>query len=418
MSSITEPVHEIITFSHQEKQLLNSPLVQRLQWVGQLTGTKQVFPGGTHSRFIHSAGAMYLAGEYMETIFSKFNESVEQVFGKSPKYFIQVARIAALLHDIGHGPFSHSFDRTVYKPMYGVPDNGHDTHRFMLIESDLLKPYIEACGVSSADIAKVWKSTRDHLKTPHEAVYHIIHCVIQGPLGADRLDFTKRDGYFTGSKQFGTIAEKRIILVSSISKVLIDDITCYALCYHKKSISNIERTLDGRRYMYNNVYYHQKSMASSLIIERMMDECTKDLNLIERVNDPEQFRYINDYTLIGEIMALPDTTNEEIDGANGTKEEHISKTLCKRFLDRKLPTLVKEILHVPLDCTLENDDTLPGDAIMVMTKPLMGINPEKFDEWGIYFVDDHGNAECLRKILNERHFTTQAPYQIARWYVY
>ena len=135
--SITDPVHKRIPFSLAEKHLLNSPLVQRLQLVGQLTGTKQVFPGGTNTRFLHSIGVMHIATQYIETLFSKFTENIEEIFKRSEQYFVQLTRIAAVLHDVGHGPFSHSFDKTVYKPIYNVPDNGHDYHRFSLIQSPL-----------------------------------------------------------------------------------------------------------------------------------------------------------------------------------------------------------------------------------------------------------------------------------------
>ena len=428
LMSITEPVHEQIPFSSEEKLLLNSPILQRLQWVGQLTGIKQVYPGGVHTRFIHSTGAMHIAGMYMVEMFSKFKGNVEDIFGKSSIYFIQVARIAALCHDIAHGPFSHSFDRSVYSRIYGVPDNGHDIHRFQLIESNLLKGYIEGCGITTNDVANVWKSTKDDLKNPKTAMYHIIHCITQGPLGADRIDFTKRDAYFTGSKQFGTLADKRIISQASIQFVN----GVYCLCYNRECVSDIIQTLDGRKYMYNNVYFHQKSMASCLLIETMMEQCTKDLNLIERVKDPNQFRYINDYTLIGEIMALPN--------------DHISKLNCKRFMDRDLPRLVKEITYIPVESTLANITDLPENAVLIKTRSLCGMNAEQFEDYHIYFVDtkmtnfvDKESASAASattnqrspkrlsndktfvtatKMLNDMNYSTQLPYYIARWYVF
>jgi HD superfamily phosphohydrolase len=407
MSSITEPVHEHIIISKLEKALLNSPFLQRLQWIGQLTGTKHVFPGGVHTRFIHSAGAMHLAGLQMSHLFTTlptFDEKdIIKVFGKSKQYFIQLARIAALTHDIGHGPFSHSFDKTVYKPIYNVPDNGHDFHRFKLIESDLLKPYIEACGITTEDVAKVWNSTKKDLEKHETAMYHIIHCVVQGPLGADRMDFTKRDAYFTGSKQFGNIADKRILYQSSIK--LVNGVYC--LCYNTRCISNIIQALDGRKYMYNNVYYHQISMSSSLLIERMMEECAVELKLCERVQNPKQFHYINDTTLMGEILALPET--------------HISNVYCKRFLDRDLPKLVKEISHLAPNEVIPDDKTLPKNTIMIKTKMLTGINPKKFDDYHIYFdtCNDDGTIHICSasELLNNMHYIPQTPYQIVRWYL-
>lgn len=421
MTSITEPVHEHIRISEAEKDLINSPLVQRLQWIGQLTGTRHVFPGGIHTRFTHSTGAMYVAGRYMSQLFEGFEENVERVFGKSEKYFIQVARIAALLHDVAHGPFSHSFDRTVYKPIYGVPDNGHDLHRFELIKSDLLKNKIENCGILVEDIEKVWKSTKEYLKDNKLAMYHIIHCITQGPLGADRIDFTKRDSYFTGSKQFGTIADKRIIYQASIQRNAFGE---WCLCYSKSCISNIIQALDGRKYMYNNVYFHKVSMASALLIERMMEACTEVLQLTDRVKYPTKFQDIHDVSLIGDIMHLPNDPT--------TNEPHPAKVYCERFMKRKLPKMIKEILYIPKNVTVPIDPDIPDSAILMESKVFTGIDAEKFDEWGIYFHDPSpnnnennnksnetikGTIKSAAKILNEMNYVPQSPFKIMRWYL-
>ena len=122
--AIRDPIHEWIKCSPEEKTVVNSPLVQRLKWVMQLSLVNQVFNGGTHSRFSHSLGAMKIAGEYMKHLFA-YSELKNAILPEKPSYYIQLARLAGLLHDIGHGPFSHSFDHTVYKQVYKVNDGGH-----------------------------------------------------------------------------------------------------------------------------------------------------------------------------------------------------------------------------------------------------------------------------------------------------
>ncbi len=107
--SIQDPIYGSIPFSASEKAIIDSPLFQRLRFVGQLTGASQVFPGGVHTRFSHSLGAMHIAGLYATHLSSFINME------KDKDTLIRVARIAALLHDIGHGPFSHAYDHTVYK---------------------------------------------------------------------------------------------------------------------------------------------------------------------------------------------------------------------------------------------------------------------------------------------------------------
>ena len=116
-NEIRDPVHGRIGISRQEKVLINSPLVQRLHLVKQLTGNYLVFPGGMHSRYLHSIGVMDISGKYMEILLKKLKKTekkkIIEIFNYSKNYLIQLARVCGLLHDIGHGPFSHSWDRIV-----------------------------------------------------------------------------------------------------------------------------------------------------------------------------------------------------------------------------------------------------------------------------------------------------------------
>ncbi len=217
MPAIRDPVHDWIKCSADEIKIIDSPLVQRLHWVSQLSSVKQIFPGGVHTRFLHSLGVMKLAGKYMSHLLEEFSPLSNEL---RTKYY-QLARLAGLLHDIGHGPFSHSFDRTIYQKIYGVSDGGHDFHRLKMIQSNFLKPLIQACGtgtghgtIEPSDLIAVWNSETEEYRNASEEEqnwYDIIRAIVQGPLGADRMDFTLRDSYFTGTTHLGTIAATRII---------------------------------------------------------------------------------------------------------------------------------------------------------------------------------------------------------------
>ena len=102
---ITDPVHKYIRFSQVEKQLIDSPAFQRLRRIRQLAGAHLVYPSAQHSRFEHSLGAMHIAGLAGETLLGKGYIDHADV--------VQDLRLAALLHDIGHGPFSHLFEEVL-----------------------------------------------------------------------------------------------------------------------------------------------------------------------------------------------------------------------------------------------------------------------------------------------------------------
>src|SRR5919197_439448 len=102
---ITDPVHKYIRFSEVEKQVIDSPAFQRLRRIRQLAGAHLVYPSAQHSRFEHSLGAMHIAGLAGETLLDKGYIDHAEV--------VQDLRLAALLHDIGHGPFSHLFEEVL-----------------------------------------------------------------------------------------------------------------------------------------------------------------------------------------------------------------------------------------------------------------------------------------------------------------
>jgi HD superfamily phosphohydrolase len=166
--AIRDPVHQWINLTDAETQLVDSPFLQRLRWISQLSGVRMVFPGAMHSRLAHVLGVAHLAGEYAEQIYKGDSDKDHQV---------QLARLGGLLHDVAHGPFSHAYDDTVYRDLYPGNRHGHDTHRFKLINSDLLKTKIEDCGIDLKDLEGLWKGDDP-----------VIQAITQGALGADRTD--------------------------------------------------------------------------------------------------------------------------------------------------------------------------------------------------------------------------------------
>ncbi|MDP8906152.1 MAG: HD domain-containing protein, partial [Thermoproteota archaeon] len=102
VGEITDPIHKNIKFTQIDKELIDTPIFQRLRRIRQLAGAHLVYPGALHSRFEHSLGSMFLAGLSGQTLYSKDYLTDMDI--------IQKLRIAALLHDVGHGPFSHLFE--------------------------------------------------------------------------------------------------------------------------------------------------------------------------------------------------------------------------------------------------------------------------------------------------------------------
>jgi hypothetical protein len=390
---IRDPIHGWIECSNREKEIINSPLVQRLKWVMQLSAVYHVYNGGTHTRFAHSLGVMHIAGLYMTHL---FKSSFINTKSHNSEHYIQVARLAGLLHDIGHGPFSHLFDHIVYQKMYNNL-NGHDIARLELIQSELLKPYILNCGVTPDEISMVWSD--EIPSNPQYYIYYIIGSVIQGPLGADRIDFTLRDSYYTGTEHLGTISHTRIISNSGVTGLV--------LWYNDKAIRDIISALDSRLYLYHDVYFHKTSMAASLIIEEMLLASCDDLKLIERTKDFNQFRFLNDTSVIGEL------TNARTKGGE----------YCRQLLERKLPKLVKE--EMVLAGTEYSEEeyytrwNVPStpEFKFIRTRVISGISAKKFEQRNIKFRTKSGELiSCEEALKNIMYQPSQPPYYIVRLY--
>ncbi|ONN26711.1 metal-dependent phosphohydrolase [Thermosipho affectus] len=297
-----DPIHAEIFMYPLEILASDTKAMQRLRYLSQLVGSEYVYPCATHTRFAHSLGVMHISGMYAKHLFED-------------KAKVRILRLAGLLHDIGHGPFSHQFDEVVYKNM-GL-DDGHDEYRNKILTeympNAMLKVYERAPeklqkavledvefvlgGISDLldDFRKIMQMVIDVYEG--EEYGTIEFAVIQGPLGADRMDFVLRDSYFAGTRGFGTGSLDRLVRNSMI----IEKDGKKHLAYNIKVIDEIYTTLFGRFMMYKNVYFHKTSRAADLMIQELLELSYKPLKLKERVENLGTFMELTDQRIINEI---------------------------------------------------------------------------------------------------------------------
>lgn len=204
--------------------IIQHPVVQRLTRIKQMGITSVVYPGAQHTRFQHSLGAFYLTGEAVVQLRSKDHEITDDE--------ADAVRSAILLHDIGHGPFSHVLENTIIK---GVP---HEEISLMLMK----RINAEMNGKLNLAI-QIFKD---------EYPKKFLHQLVSGQLDMDRLDYLRRDSYYSGVTE-GNIGSARIIKMLNIK----DD----HLVIESKGIYSIENFLMARRLMYWQVYLHKTSVA-------------------------------------------------------------------------------------------------------------------------------------------------------------
>lgn len=231
---INDPVYGFIKIPYDVIfELIEHPLFQRLRRIKQLGLTHFVYPGANHTRFQHAVGAMHLMTLAIEVIRSKGHQITDEE--------AKAVSIAILLHDIGHGPFSHSLEHSLIK------DSRHETLSLMFMEQ--LNHEFEGKLSLAIEIF----NNQYHKK--------FLHQLVSSQLDMDRLDYLKRDSFFTGVTE-GVIGSDRIIKMLNVR----DD----QLVVDEKGIYSIEKFLIARRLMYWQVYLHRTVVASEQLLVMML----------------------------------------------------------------------------------------------------------------------------------------------------
>jgi HD superfamily phosphohydrolase len=230
MKILNDPIYGFITVPHPTVlRLIDHPWFQRLRYIKQLGLGHLVYPGALHTRFHHALGAMHLMGEAIATLRGKGHDiTEEEALG---------ARIAILLHDIGHGPFSHALEHSL------VEGIGHEAVSALVM--DALNT--EFNGALDLGI----RIFRDQYPK------HFLHQLVSSQLDVDRLDYLNRDSFYTGVSE-GVIGGERIIKMLQV----VDD----RLVVEEKAIYSIEKFLVARRLMYWQVYLHKTVVACELML--------------------------------------------------------------------------------------------------------------------------------------------------------
>ncbi|HRH37781.1 MAG TPA: HD domain-containing protein [Flavobacteriales bacterium] len=235
MKILNDPIYGFITVPHPTiLRLIDHPWFQRLRYIKQLGLSHLVYPGALHTRFHHALGAMHLMGEAISTLRSKGHTiTEEEALG---------AHIAILLHDIGHGPFSHALEHSLVE---GINHEGVSA-----LVMDALNAQFD--GALSVGI----NIFRDAPATPGSMV-PVLHQLVSSQLDVDRIDYLNRDSFYTGVSE-GVIGGERIIKMLEV----VND----RLVVEEKAVYSIEKFLVARRLMYWQVYLHKTVVACEMML--------------------------------------------------------------------------------------------------------------------------------------------------------
>ena len=231
---INDPVYGFITIDHPLiLEIIAHPYYQRLRNIHQMAFAHLVYPGAVHSRLHHSLGAYHLMCNALNELKGKGAAmSAEEELG---------AKIAILLHDMGHGPYSHALEREL------ISNTHHETISILLMQK----------------LNEVYRGKLDMAIRIFTGNYHrkFLHQLVSGQLDVDRLDYLIRDSFFTGVAE-GVVSYDRII------KMLI--VKNDELMVEEKAINSIEKFLVSRRLMYWQVYLHKTVLAAEMMLVKII----------------------------------------------------------------------------------------------------------------------------------------------------
>lgn len=244
--TINDPVYGFITLPGELiYDIISHPYFQRLRHIKQLGLTEFVYPAAQHTRFQHALGAMHLMGHALDILRNK------QVDISDVEY--EAAQIAVLLHDLGHGPFSHALEHQL---LHGV-DHESLSYLFMDHLNDLFH--------GALDLAiRIFRNSYER---------RFFHQLVSSQLDIDRLDYLRRDCFFTGVQE-GNIGVERILLMLNVHQG--------ELVVEEKGIYSIENFLHARRLMYWQVYLHKVTVST----ERMLVNIIRRAQALMRAGEP------------------------------------------------------------------------------------------------------------------------------------
>ncbi len=298
VAEIRDPIHGYIKITQQERELIDSVYVLRLRRIHQLAGAYMVYPGGVHTRFEHVVGVMHVAGLIGQSLAAKAGLRDDDV---------QELRISGLLHDVGHGPFSHLFEEVLTEKT----DLTHEDLSQRIITKTVIADILKRNGHEPSKMSKlsVGKSTGRPF----------MNQAIAGGLSADMMDYLLRDSYFTGV-EYGKVDIQRVIDSLDVSP---DG----SLMLKRAALYAFEALLIARYEMFKAVYFHRTVRAAELMLAHSMSLADDELHLTDLSKVDHMLR-LTDEVVLQQLIDLPPRT-PKLKAAQRLASNYMQRKLVK-----------------------------------------------------------------------------------------
>ncbi len=367
---INDPVYGFITIDDVLVfKIIAHPFYQRLRRINQMAMAHLVYPGAVHTRLHHSLGAYHLMCNALGELRNKGVDITKEEE--------QGAKVAILLHDIGHGPFSHALENVLIEGM-------HHEAISLLLMNELNKQYNGQLQMAIDIFTNVY---------PKKYLYQLI----SGQLDVDRMDYLTRDSFFSGVSE-GVIGYDRIIKMLTVHEG--------ELMVEEKGIYSIEKFLVARRLMYWQVYLHKTVLCAEQMLQRIIKRAkyikafTKT-PLNKFINEPidnvtlQEFCQLDDYDVVSAIKEW------------STHEDKVLSILCEGIVNRHLfkikyfgQPVDEKLVNEKRDAVMQQLNISVADAGWLVFTGEAASNTYNFDNEHIHILFKDGSVKDISEVDN------------------
>ena len=263
-SFIKDPIHGYIRLNETERSIVDTRPVQRLRRLRQLAGSEFVYPAANHTRFEHVLGVMHLAGALSDVLPVRLDTHDREQM-----------RLAGLLHDIGHGPFSHVFEPLVVRHLKKT----HEDFVPWLVNETEVADKLDKAGFSPRQLGLLAVGHLNDKKRPY------LDQIISSSVDVDKMDFVVRDSFHTGAG-YGSVDVHRLLYTM--------DVINGNLSVDGRAVATLENLLLARLESFRTIYFHRASRAVQIMIVRALEAAKDELNLLS-FDQPNDYLRLDDY---------------------------------------------------------------------------------------------------------------------------
>jgi uncharacterized protein len=376
LTTIRDQLYDRIDMSAEELALINTGAFQRLERIQQLGFASRVWPGARHSRFEHSLGVLFLARKVLDHLRSRYGDQL------IPLDSARTLAAAALLHDVGHYPFSHAIEEL------GDPIQSHETVGRSLITRDPI------AGI----LCSHWQIAPERVAAmidPHGYPLgdsdRLLRALLSGPLDIDKMDYLPRDARACGVPYGGVDTER---LIGSLEIHRVDGADRVTI--GEKGISPTHSLITARQEMFDNVYWHHTNRACMAMLLRAIQE-----SMLEGALTADDLTGLDDSQLLALLSAhhMPETTQRlcsalkerrihkraiEVSARAGALYQGLSALYTdparRRSVETRLGDAVAELIGTPVPAgkiliDIPKPEKWRTDVLVSFARPPIGFDP-------------------------------------------